>query len=399
MTSTPAQRIWLQAPLGFGAGVPLLLTASTLTAWLDDAGVSLEVIGFFALISLPYNLKFLWAPVLDRFELFGLGRRRGWMLLCQLLLLVSIATMGAVDAAASPMSVALLGLGVAFLSASQDVVVDAYRTDVLGADELGKGTATYVTGYRLALIATGGGALMLADVVSWRTTYWVMAALMVVGIVAAWRAPAPPAIEPPRTLRDAVFEPLFEFFHRRGAYIALAIVLLYKVGDSLAGHMITPFLLGLDFSKTEIGLIQKLLGMATTIVGCGIGGIVVDKIGVIRGLIIFGLLQALANFGYLALALVGKNHELLIAAIGIDNLCNGMGTAALVAYLMSLCHRRFSATQYALLTSASSLLGRLLGAFSGMAIAALGWAAFFAVSIVVAVPALLLLAWYRGVDK
>ncbi len=375
--------------------MPLLLTGSTLTAWLDDAGVGIEVIGFFALISLPYNLKFLWAPLLDRFQIPGLGRRRGWILLFQLALALAIAAMGAVDAAASPASVAVLGLAVAFLSASQDVVVDAYRTDVLAKDELGKGTATYVTGYRLALIAAGGGALALADVVPWRVTYWVMASLMVVGITAAWWAPDPPPTEPPRSVREAVFEPLIEFFRRRGALLALIIVMLYKLGDALANHMITPFLLGLDFTKTEIGVVQKLLGMAATIGGCAVGGLLVDRIGVIRSLIWFGLLQAVANLGYLALALVGKNHSVLVAAIGIDNVCNGLGTAALVAYLMSLCNRRFSATQYALLTSASTILGRLLGALSGIVIARIGWAGFFVASIGVAAPALLLLTWYR----
>jgi PAT family beta-lactamase induction signal transducer AmpG len=399
MVTSRSKRIWIQAPLGFGSGLPILLTGATMTAWLEDVGVSLKVIGFFALIHLPYNLKFLWAPLLDRFPLPWLGRRRGWILLTQLLLLAGIAVTGTVDAATQPTTIAMFALAVSCFSASQDIVVDAYRTDVLREDERGKGSATYVTGYRIAMIAAGGGALVLADVVSWRTTYWVMAALMVVGIVGTLCAAETEASKPPTSMREAVFEPLYDFFRRRNALLVIAIVLLYKVGEYVAGHMIPPFLLGLDFSKTEVGLVQKTFGLVATIGGCALGGVIADRIGVLKAMIIFGVLQAAANVGYLALALVGKDHTLLVVAIGVDNVCNGCGVAALMAFLMSLCNRRFSATQYALLASASSLTGRLLSATAGYVIAGIGWAGFFALSIVAALPALLLLSWYRTRDE
>ncbi len=369
-----------------------------MTAWLDDVGVGLEAIGLFALLHLPYNLKVFWAPLLDRFRLPWLGRRRDWMLATQILLMLAIAGMAFVDAAASPGALAVVALAVAVISASLDVVVDAYRTDVLSGDEVGKGAATYVMGYRTAMIAAGGGALVLADVVSWRATYLFMAALMVVGIFATLFAPIPEQTRPPRSLREAIFEPLFDFFRRRGALLALAIVVLYKVGETMVAHMTPAFLLGLDFTKTEVGVVQKTLGLAATIGGCAVGGVLADRIGVLRALLVFGLLQAFANAGYIALALVGKEHALLLVAVSVDNLCNGCGIAALMAFMMTLCNRRFSATQYALLASASTVLGRLLCAASGFLIAAIGWAGFFAVSIVLAAPALALVSWYRRLD-
>jgi len=399
--TTARRRIGIQGPLGFSSGLPLYLTGGTLAAWLTTEGVSYKAIGAFALVSLPYNLKWLWAPVLDRFQLPFLGRRRGWMILFQVLLAVSIAALGAFDVAANLGTIAVLAIAVAALSASQDVVVDAYRTDLLGKSERGKGTATYVAGYRVAMIVAGWGALMMADFISWRAVYWIEAGLMLVCIVATLLAPTPPAIPPPRTLRDAVLLPLGEFFRRRGALLALLFVMLYKVGDAVAGQMVTPFLLReLEFQLTEIALLQKFLGMGATIVGATVGGVLADRIGIRRALLWFGIAQASANIGYVLLAATGKSYLGLVAAIGIDNLCNGLGTAAFVAFLMSMCHHKFSATQYALLTSASSALGRALNATSGYLIAAIGFVGFFSITIVAAAPALLLLRWlpYAEVD-
>lgn len=388
---TGYRRAAVQLPLGFGSGLPLYLTGATLTAWLADEGISIQVIGLFALVSLPYNLKFLWAPLLDRFQIPALGRRRGWILVTQVLLIAAITALGGIDPHDS-LTLALMALTVASLSASQDIVVDAYRTDVLARTERGKGTAAYVTGYRVALIVAGSGALVLADQVPWQLVYWIMAALMLVGVVGALVAPPPPAIQAPRTLALAVSEPLREFFTRPGALAVLAFVMLYKLGDTLAVHMIAPFLLKLSFTKTEIGILQKALGMGATILGVIIGGSLADRMGLARALLWFGVLQALGNAGYLVLALAGKHHAVLVIAIAMDNLFFGMGTAAFVAYLMSLCHQRFSATQYALLTSASSVLARFSSAISGYAIAALGWAGFFALTMLAALPALAILS-------
>ncbi len=395
MSSADRKRIGIQLPLGFSSGLPLLLTGATLTAWLQDEHVNLVAIGAFAAVSLPYNFKFLWAPLLDRYTLPLLGRRRGWILLFQLLLAGALAAMGTIDAGASPAAIAVMAVAVAALSASQDVVIDAYRTDLLDAGQRGRGTATYVVGYRVALIVAGAGALALADQVSWRLVYFALAALMAVQVVGTFAAPEPERQHRPASLADAIWKPLGEFFGRRGALVVLSAVALYKFGDSMVSHMVVPFLQQTGFSKTEIGAVQKFAGMAATIAGVGLGGIVLDRIGVLRTLIWFGLLQAVANVGYIVLALHGKSHATLIVAIILDNLCNGLGTAAFVAWLMSLCDERYSATQYALLTSASTILGRLLGAGAGWIVDDIGWAGFFAVTIVVAIPALALILWYR----
>jgi len=389
------RRIAAQAPLGFAAGLPLYLTGGTLTAWMEESGVSIQMIGVFALVAIPYNLKFLWAPVLDRYQVPLLGRRRGWIALFQILLAGAIAVLALVDMSNDVLGVAAAALCVAVLSASQDVVVDAYRTDVLTPAERGRGSGLYVSGYRVALIVAGSGAFLLADVISWRSTYLILAGLMMVTVVGTLWAPESTSTKPPPDLRSAVVEPLTEFFRRRGALLVIAFIMLYRVGDAAANHMIAPFLLDIDFTKSEIGIVQKGIGMAATIVGALIGGLFIDRIGVIKALILFGLAQALANFGYLVLAVTDAGLGGLTAAVAIDNICNGLGTAAFVAYLMSLCHRRFSATQYALFTSAATLLGRLLGAASGFVVASYGWAVFFGCTIVLAVPAIVFLLLLR----
>ncbi len=385
-------RIGIQAPLGFASGLPLLLTSSTLTAWLASEGISIKTIGLFAFVALPYNFKFLWAPLLDRYQLFRIGRRKSWMFATQLLLCLTIFGLGALNVVSAPQTVAIFALLIAFLSASQDIVVDAYRTDILKDTERGRGTATYVAGYRYAMIIAGAGALLVADHLSWTLTYWLLAGFMAMSMIATWMAPQPPSPPIPATLRASVIVPIRDLFARKGIGMTIAIVALYKLGDSLAAHLISPFLIQLDFSLTEIGLVHKGLGMAATIIGCAIAGTIADKIGIRRGLLIFGIAQSLGNIGYLGLALVGYSKMWLLTAIGIDNLCNGLGTAAFVAYLMSLCNRRFSATQYALLTSASSLLGRVFTPVGAAFADGYGWISFFISTIVIAIPALILIA-------
>jgi PAT family beta-lactamase induction signal transducer AmpG len=384
----------VQAPLAFSAGLPLLLTGDTLKTWLATEDVGIDTIAAFALVSLPYNFKWLWAPLLDRYPLPLLDRRRGWMLVFQVLLAVTIAALGAVDAPHSLGTLGVLAVAVAFLSASQDILIDAYRTDVVAAAERGRASAVYIGGYRVANIVAGTGALLLAAHIEWRTVYWIMASLMTVGAVATWLAPAPPTTAPPRDLGQAVVRPLAEFLRRRGALVAILFVLFYKIGDYVAGDMMGPFLLrGPGFDLTEIALLRKLVGLGATIAGAALGGILADRVGVRRGLLWFGIAQAVANLGYVLLALTGKSYAGLVAAIAIDNVCNGLGAAAFVAYLMSLCDRRFSATQYALLSSMATVVGRLLSAASGWIISGVGWAGFFAATIVAAAPALLLIRW------
>jgi PAT family beta-lactamase induction signal transducer AmpG len=384
-----SRRIAVQGPLGFASGLPLLLTGSTLTARLAKEGVEIETIGMFALIALPYNFKFLWAPLFDRWELPYLGRRRGWMVLFQLALAPALILLGASDPAAAS-SIAVMALAVAFLSASHDVVFDAYRTDLLEGRELGRGTAAYVVGYRLAMIVGGALALMLSDYWAWERIYWLMALLLLAGVPIVVLAPAlPPNSPAPPSLLTAIVDPLREFFARAGAIWALTFVAFYKFGDALAVDLINPFLIHVGFSGTEIGAVQKALGIGATIVGVSAGGWLLDRRDLRRSLVIFGVAQALPNLGYVALALTGKSLTLLIAVAAIDNICNGLGTAAFVAAITALCNRSYSATQYALLTSASSVIARLVGPGSGWAIGRFGWAAFFLLTSVVGLPALL----------
>lgn len=391
-----ARRIGIQAPLGVAAGVPLLLTGSTLVAWTENMDLGLVALGAIALVRLPYNLKFLWAPFLDRFVPPFLGRRRGWIVVVQLLLAVAIAVMAAVGGGGTVHTLAMLAVAVATLSATQDIVIDAYRTDVLEQDERGKGTAAYVAGYRIGMIVAGAGALALSDLIGWSATYFVMAGVVASGAIATLLAPEPPQQEPPASIRDAVVLPLRDLFSARAALLLLAVVALFKLGEGMADHMLFPFLRReLHFTNTEIALLQKLVGIAATIAGCTIGGIVIDRIGVIKGMLIFGAMQALANVGYLLLAVTGKSYVGLGVAIVIDNICNGLGTAAFVAFLMWMCNQRFSATQYAILTSLSTILSRLLGPALGHIPASVGWSGFFVTTMVAAVPALVLLAWYR----
>jgi len=392
------RRIFLLLLLGFSSGLPLALTGATLQAWLTVSGVDLTTIGMFALVGQPYTYKFLWAPLMDRFTIPLLGRRRGWLVVTQLGLLATIAWMGTVVPERSPWLLAGLALVVAFLSASQDIVFDAYRTDVLGAQERGAGAAVSVLGYRIAMLVSGGLALILADAwLGWRGTYWLMAALMLVGVAATWAAEEPSA--PPRaphTLEQAVREPLGEYFGRDGAWILLALIVLYKLGDAFAGSLSTAFLIrGPGFSLTEVGVVNKWLGVIATIAGALAGGALMARLRLYRSLVLFGVLQAVTNLGYMLLALAGKSYVLMIAAVAAENLCGGMGTAAFVALLMAMCERRHSATQYALL-SALAALGRVyVGPAAGAMAQRLGWPEFFFATFLIALPGLAMLVWQR----
>jgi len=393
-----SRKIGLLLLLGFASGLPLALTAGTLQAWLAAANVDIVAIGWFALVGQPYTYKFLWAPVMDRYALPFLGRRRGWLLVTQLLLAATIAFMGTLTPADSAWLLGGTALSVAFLSASQDIVFDALRADWLEREERGAGAAVSVFGYRIAMLVSGAGALILADQwLGWQATYWLMAALMGVGMLATWLVVEPePKGAAPKTLDDAVVKPFAEFFSRQGAVALLLLVVLYKLGDAFAGNLTTTFLLrGPGFSLTEIGAINKGFGLAATIVGALAGGALMAKMRLYRALLIFGLLQALTNLGFMLLAASGKSYALMITVIGLENLCGGMGTAAYVALLMALCDRRFSATQYALL-SALSAVGRVyVGPAAGYLVAGFGWQLFFLFTFFIALPGLALLVWMR----
>lgn len=388
-----SRRVAVVCLLGFSSGLPLALTSGTLQAWMTVSGVDLATIGIFTLVGIPYTWKFLWAPFMDRYVPPFLGRRRGWIAAMQMLLGLGIAVMGALDPATMPWALAVLALMVAFVSASQDVVFDAYRADVLRPVERGIGAAVSVLGYRLAMLVSGALALILSDQIGWQHTYWIMAALMIAVIGATLFGPEPEVeVKPPKTLTEAVAEPLREFFARHGAWGLLLLIVLYKLGDAFAGSLTTAFLIrGVEFTPTEVGAINKGMGLAATLIGVVFGGVLMAKMGLFRSLLLFGILQALSNLTFMWLAAIGKDYGVMILAVGFENLAGGMGTAAFVALLMSMCDKRFTASQFALL-SALAAVGRVyVGPASGYMVEAIGWTTFFGFTFLVALPGLLLL--------
>jgi len=378
--------------LGFASGLPYLLVGSTLSAWLTWEHVPLERVGLLTLVALPYSFKFLWAPLLDRYRLPLLGRRRGWMLCIQGALVGAIVLLGASDPATAPGTTAAIALGVAFVSASLDVVSDAYKTDLVTPEERAAGGAIYVFGYRLAMLTSGALALRSFDVIhSWKLVYWIQSIGMLPGMAATLLAPEPPPAAPPRTLGSALIDPLIDFLRRPFAIAILCFLTFYRVSDLVANAMLTPFLLHSGFTNTQIADATKLMGLAATIVGALAGGWAVARAGLRTSLFLFGALHAVTNLGYWRLAIVGKDLTTLWIAVALHNLCVGLSIAALETFIMSLCNKRFTATQHALLSSAAGLGGRLIGGASGYLATQIGFAKFFALTSVFSAPALLIL--------
>jgi PAT family beta-lactamase induction signal transducer AmpG len=402
-----SRRLAVILALGFSSGLPLALTGGTLQAWMTVEGVDLSTIGIFTLVGLPYVWKFLWAPAMDRFVPPFLGRRRGWLVVTQLALALGIAAMAFLSPRSDLAAIAWLALFVAFASASQDIVVDAYRTDVVTREERGPAGALGVVGYRLAMLVAGALALVLVGgsgwipALGWRSTYLLMAALMTVGVLAAFWGEEPPTANAPRTLRAAVVEPFREFFSRPGAVAFLVLLVLYKLGDAFAGSLTTAFLLrGAGFSLDDVGWANKAIGLAATIVGALFGGALMVRLGLYRALLSFGILQGVAILSFMWLALVGKNYSIMVLAVGLENVTSGMGTTAFVALLMALCDHRFTATQYALLSALASIGRVFVGPVAGYATdpkyLGLSWAAFFFWAFVSAIPGLVLVWLLRS---
>src|SRR5579884_1504058 len=391
------RRIAVMLPLGFASGLPLALTAGTLQAWLTVAEVDLKTIGLFTLVGLPYTLKFLWAPLMDRFVPPWLGRRRGWMLATQVALFLGIAAMASLDPRQAPMVLAALAIIVAATSASQDIVFDAYRADALKPAERGFGAGVSVTGYRIAILVSGAGALIVSTYLGWQQTYWLVGSLMLIGIGATLLSPEPDApLTAPRTLSDALWGPIREFFSRSPAVVLLLLIVLYKLGDAFAGSLTTAFLIrAMGFDATEVGLVNKAMGMGATIVGALIGGALMAQLGLFRSLLMFGVLQAFSNLSFMVLAWFGKSYPLMVGAVAFENLSGGMGTAAFVALMMSLCDHRYTATQYALLSAMASIGRVFVGPPSGYVVEAVGWVAFFFITFLAALPGLGLLWFLR----
>jgi PAT family beta-lactamase induction signal transducer AmpG len=386
--------------LGFSSGIPYYLTSLTLQAWMTSVGIDIDSISAFASVGLAYALKFAWAPLLDRFRLPILGRRRGWVLACQLGLLVSIAAMGMIDPAQDPEVMAVAAVIVAALSASQDVVLDAYNADLLRPEERAAGSGIYVFGYRTAMVVSSTVALVLADHVPWRVVYLAMAALVLVGIAGTLAAEEPASQRAPTTFAEALSRPFIAFVETlgvRGAVLAIGFAAIYKFGDQFAQVLMQTFLQReVGYSMTRIAEVYQLLGLAGTALGGFGAGAAVARFGLRPMLIGFGALQAATNLLYAWLAVAGPSMPIFCTAVLTDNLANAMGTAAFVAYLMSVCTSSVSATQLALLTSLSSVGQRVFGPLAGRVEQSAGWPGFFAVTTVLAIPGLILAWWAAG---
>lgn len=388
-------RMFTVMVLGFASGLPLGLTGGTLQAWMKTENIDITTIGLFSLVGLPYTLKFIWAPIMDRYVPPMFGRRRGWMFVTQLGLIMAIIALGFSDPTLTPQYVAFFAVCVAFFSASQDIAIDAYRTEVLHENELGAGAGVYIMGYRIAMIVSGALALIMADHFAWSTIYLIMAGCMGVGLLASIFGEEPETNQAaPKTLADAVYKPFAEFFKRVGAVEMLIFILIYKIDVAFAMALTTPFMLDLGFTKTDVGAVLKGVGLVATIGGTLMGGALLSKWGIKKSLWVFGIIQGLSGFMFFLLAKVGHSYPMMMAAICVENICSGLATAAFTAFMMNMCDKRFTATQFALLTSFMALTRIMVQTPSGFIAKNLGWEMYFIVSIVISIPGLLMLLRY-----
>jgi PAT family beta-lactamase induction signal transducer AmpG len=378
--------------LGFISGLPLAATLGTLQALLKDSAVDIKQIGLYSLVGLPYTVKFLWSPLLDRFTFPLLGRRRGWMAITQLLLGVALIVLGQIDPSSHPWGVGLVAVVVAFLSASQDIVVDAHRRDTFSGPEFGFANSTFIAGYRGGMLFSGAFALSLADTLPWSSVYGILGLTMVVGVTFTVLSREPQTGErPPASLQEAVVGPVKDYFSRPRAIEILAFILLYKLGDNLAGAMTTPFILDMGFTKTQYAAIVKTFGLIAMILGGFVGGGIIVRLGVNKALWVFGILQALGVLAFAALPFAPGNEVALASIVAFENLSFGMGTAAYATFMGMLCNARFSATQYALLSSLMGIPRAILATPTGYIADLLGWSWFFVFCTLAAIPGYLLL--------
>lgn len=381
--------------LGFSSGLPLALTGATLQAWMRTENVDLTTIGLFALVALPYSLKFAWSPLMDRYSLPFLGRRRGWVLLMQLLLAAGFAVMATLSPSRMPKAMAAAAFVVTFFAASQDIVIDAYKTDILEEPELGLGAGVANAGYRIAMLTSGALALILSDRIPWRAVYLLMSAAMAIGVAGTLIGPEP-KVPPkaPHSLKDAFVAPFTEFFRRPGALEVIVFAILYRLDVVFANALTTPFMMDLGFTKTDIGAVSKGMGMVATIVGTLAGGALMTKWSMKKALWIFGWFQGVSGLTFALLARAGHDFPLMAASITLENFCSGLGTAAYTAFLMSLCDARYTATQFALLTSLMALSRTLGAAPTGWIAQNIGWQTYYVISLFMGIPALLMLTRY-----
>lgn len=399
LRSLANRRMLMMLLLGFASGLPLSLTGTALQSWLTMAGVDIKAIGVFTLVGVPYTFKFCWSPAMDRYGLarLKLGRRRGWLLVSQLALVIAIGVMGTLDPHGQLLWLGVAAVLVAFLSATQDIAFNAYQTEVLASHERGLGVALSVGGYRLGMLVSGGLSMVLADIIGWQRTFYIMAGCMAACTAFTLMAPDPKNGAPaPASFADAVIRPFQEFFGRKGALALLALVILYRLGDSFASSLTTTFLLrGLEFSQTEVGLVNKGVGVAAVLVGLAIGGALMTRLRLYTALWVFGILQCVTNLSFMALANIGAHSGALMVVVALENLAGGMGTTALIALIMGLCDQRFTATQFALLTAISAVGRYVAGPTSGLIQESVGWSNFFFITALTAIPGLILLKFLR----
>ena len=389
------KRFLVTFAMGMASGLPLLITITLMQAWAKDAGISLKNIGLMALVGLPYTLKFVWAPIFDRFSLPFLGRRRGWLLTIQIALFMAIVAMGMTRPDLGDKQVSLFvlaGFLITFLSASQDIIIDAYRREDLFDSELGLGSSYYIYGYRVGMLVVSGGGLILADYLAWNMVFLAMACCLLPGIIVTLIAREPPVQESaPTNFKESVIDPFVDFFTRSGAIWMLIFILMYKVGDNMAAALSTPFYLDIGFSKTEIGAVVKLVGFWATLIGSFMGGAIILRSGINRSLWLFGVLQMVSTAGFAVLAKIGYNIGLLTGVICFENLSAGMGTAAFVAFMASITSKKFTATQYALLSSLMGVPRVLISSSTGYLAEGLGWFGFFILCTLIALPGMAML--------
>lgn len=387
--------------LGFSSGLPLLLVGGTLKLWLARENVDLSTIGYFSWVGMAYSLKFLWAPLLDRFSLVGDSRRRSWMMLSQIALAAGFFWMGTLSPRTGLMEMATLAVVIAFFSATQDIAIDAYRREICRDEELGLGATVGIYGYRVAMLVSGGvGVGLVGDgswQVGWGGLYWIMAVCMLFGFVVTLLSPEPELgkNDKPKSLMEATVQPFLEFLKRDGAVYVLLFVFLFKLGDALGGAMLNPFYAQMGFSNEDIGLIAKTVGLSSSLVGLLLGGLIIMRLGIYPSLWIFGVLQALSTAGFALITFTGPQNWALALTVVFEDVSAGMGNAAFVAFIASVCNRRYTATQFAILSSIATLGRNFFSGFSGNMVNALGWANFFYLCAVIAVPGLLMLFMMR----
>jgi MFS transporter, PAT family, beta-lactamase induction signal transducer AmpG len=390
--------------MGFACGLPLLLTMSVLQARMKEDGINLTTIGLVNLVQIPYTWKFIWAPFLDRFIPPFLGRRKGWLAMAQFGLILAIAGLGYSDPVNHFGWMVFTAICVAFFSATQDIVVDAYRREDLSDEELGLGSSFYIYGYRMGTLLASGGGLIMADFIPWSHVYLLMCIFMLPAVATTLLTPEPNVVEgSPKTLKDAVIQPLVDYFSRKDALWILAFILFYKIGDTMASAMTMPFYLEIGFSKTQIGAVVKIFGTWAIIGGAIAGGIIMFRFGIHKSLWVFGFLQALSTACFVILARIGDNVSILSGVIAFENVSSGMGTAAFVAFMASITNKKFTATQYALLSSLMAFPRVLASAPTGFLAKHLGWESFFIVCTLIAIPGMLMLfkfsSWQKKTSK